>query len=518
MKTYLSAFAGFTASKYNRPIPQRCNNVRCDGKMISDDDGFSRRSLLHSIGLSIAGNISSGPAASLLRSVISSGNNSNIANAMGLVQFPCPSLANTYHIMRSGESGLEAENILSTNPLFMTNRDDALTPIGMAQVEEACNKMLALGINPSVVKYSLASKCMDTSNIVANTMMIGRNRIVPEFTFMDPRGAGFFDGKPLDIAQAALWAMDNAEAGDGGREARPPPTDDGTGNDTLHDQMIRLRQLLSILETQYSGDDILLIFPDGTSPALLSCLIAGIPLKDVHALDFEAGEVRDGVNMENTKALLKEKMSSPTYAQILAKGKEELKSLRKEYEEQDNGLWFQSSGDLVVKKEGLKPVATNEFVTRRTLGNSQKSFRSAYANAKTELDLDSMFPVTAVGAIAGMVMWRGDVDDLEKSNERVSEEVIRPKAAALAYSNSTGVAMDFEPQAVMPSTLPVAPVTLATTTIDASSSSPASFDDAPILSKEERVKVAEAAMDEYLSQDDGGGDWLASMQSIIDEE
>ena len=335
---------------------------------------------------------------------------------------------------------------------------------------------------------------------------------------LDPRGAGFLDGKPLDITQAALWAMDNAEAGNEGREARPPPTDDGTGNETLHDQMIRLRQLLSILETQYSGDDILLIFPDGTSPALLSCLIAGIPLKDVHALDFEAGEVRDGVNMENTKALLKEKKSSPTYAQILAKGKEELKSLRKEYEEQDNGLWFQSSGDLVVKKEGLKPVATNEFVTRRTLGNSQKSFRIAYANAKTELDLDNMFPVTAVGAIAGMVMWRGDVDDLEKSNERVSEEVIRPKAAALAYSNSTGVAMDFEPQAVMPSTLPVAPVTLATTTIDASSSSPASLDDAPILSKEERVKVAEAAMDEYLSQDDGGGDWLASMQSIIDEE
>ena len=74
--------------------------------------------------------------------------------------------------------------MFSTNPLFMTNRDDALTPIGMAQVEEVCNKMLSLDINPSVVKYSLASKCLDTVNIIANTMMIGRNRIVPEFTFM----------------------------------------------------------------------------------------------------------------------------------------------------------------------------------------------------------------------------------------------------------------------------------------------------------------------------------------------
>ena len=44
--------------------------------------------------------------------------------------------------------------------------------------------MMLKDINPSVVKYSLAAKSIDSANIVATTMMVGRNRIVPEFTFM----------------------------------------------------------------------------------------------------------------------------------------------------------------------------------------------------------------------------------------------------------------------------------------------------------------------------------------------
>ena len=111
---------------------------------------------------------------------------SSPANAMGLVHFPCPpgTLQNTYHMMRAGQSGLEAEGILSTNPLFLTNREDALTDLGTIQVEDACEMMLGRGINPSVVKYSLASKCIDSANIVATKMFVGRNRIIPEFTFM----------------------------------------------------------------------------------------------------------------------------------------------------------------------------------------------------------------------------------------------------------------------------------------------------------------------------------------------
>ena len=34
---------------------------------------------------------------------------------------------------------------------------------------------------------------------------------------MDPRGAGIWDGKPLHSTEAAMWALDAAEAGKDGR-------------------------------------------------------------------------------------------------------------------------------------------------------------------------------------------------------------------------------------------------------------------------------------------------------------
>ena len=134
MKIFLPAFAGFTAT-HRRDIHvgscRRTQNIFCkekrydgesgedDGRIQhvdGDDNSISRRSLLHSAGLSIAGSISSGPASALLR-YVSNDTHQNVAanaNAIGLVQFPCNpgSLANTYHMMRAGESGLEAEGIL----------------------------------------------------------------------------------------------------------------------------------------------------------------------------------------------------------------------------------------------------------------------------------------------------------------------------------------------------------------------------------------------------------------------
>lgn len=85
---------------------------------------------------------------------------------------------------------------------------------------------------------------------------------------MDPRGVGVWDG---GSNEAAIWALDYLEAGVEGRvrqyfsfydtiliafqlltfsvtsrqSGRPPPNDDGTANETLHEQMIRLRQLMS---------------------------------------------------------------------------------------------------------------------------------------------------------------------------------------------------------------------------------------------------------------------------------
>jgi broad specificity phosphatase PhoE len=72
---------------------------------------------------------------------------------------------------------------------------------------------------------------------------------------------------------------------------------------------VRLRQLISVLETQYSGDVVLVVAGDGTTLALLSCMMAGIPFDHVHELEYKPGEVRLNVTMDSTLAFWKERQS-----------------------------------------------------------------------------------------------------------------------------------------------------------------------------------------------------------------
>lgn len=117
---------------------------------------------------------------------------SRTAAARGLVRFPCKdaSLLNTYTFMRAGTSLLELDDVWSTNPLFLTNREAALSEVGEEEVRRACNLLKASGITPTVVRYSLAASCIDTANIVGEELKIGRDRLVPEFNYLDPRAIG----------------------------------------------------------------------------------------------------------------------------------------------------------------------------------------------------------------------------------------------------------------------------------------------------------------------------------------
>jgi hypothetical protein len=131
-----------------------------------------------------------------------------------LVQFPCTEgLMNTYHFMRAGESLLEEQNMWGTNPLFLTNREAALSSKGINQVHQACQVMEEAGLDLSVVKFPIAANAMDTSDIVAAELQIGRNRLVPEYTYLDQRGIGKWDMLSLDSTEDAVWAMDAREAG-----------------------------------------------------------------------------------------------------------------------------------------------------------------------------------------------------------------------------------------------------------------------------------------------------------------
>ena len=83
--------------------------------------------------------------------------------------------------MRAGQSKLEEQNIWGTNPMFLTNREEnSMSAQGIAQIQEACRILEQADLNLSVVKYPLAANAVDTSNMIASELQIGRNNIVPE--------------------------------------------------------------------------------------------------------------------------------------------------------------------------------------------------------------------------------------------------------------------------------------------------------------------------------------------------
>lgn len=236
------------------------------------------------------------------------------------------------------------------------------------------------------------------------------------------------------------------------------------------------RHSLLVLETQYSGDSILLIFPDGTSPALLSALIAGIPLKDTHALNFEPGEIRLGVTMDNTLELFKDRVSSPRYNQMLEVGQKQLETLRHEL--------------LLRQAEENAPPAPVPVSTPKRSKADTKPLNSPAEGS-------DVFAAGAMAAVASMTMLRKGEED----EPNVEVETMPDHVPSLAFANSNGLANATEAHMDMATYYGRSDI----------------VEEEPVLSREERKLAAEAAMAEYLNRDDGGDDWLRSIQEIIDE-
>ncbi|CAB9526129.1 Pfam:PGAM (Partial), partial [Seminavis robusta] len=249
----------------------------------------------------------------------------------GLMQFPCiRPLKNRYHFMRAGPSELEVNGVYSTNSLFITNRDNALadTPAARRIVLDACEVIKASPNFPTVAYHSLAANGMDTADMMATELRISRDRLLPEFTYLDQRGIGLWDSGAMDTVKPAIVALDYLEAGKEGQGGRPPANEDGTANEALGDQFVRLRQFLSLQESRTSGENILIIFPDGTGPALLSAMIAGIPLNECHCLDYAPGEVRLEINRDTVLEQYAQRKDDPKYLAMIEDGKVQLAKLR----------------------------------------------------------------------------------------------------------------------------------------------------------------------------------------------
>ncbi len=230
---------------------------------------------------------------------------------------------------------------------------------------------------------------------------------------------------------------------------------------------------MSILETQFSGDTILLVFPDGTSPALLMCLMAGIPVNRVHEFDFQPGEIRYDVKMET---ILKSTANGENlqYVAAIERGREKLKKAR---DDPDQFIDAEEEGDVYYQ-----PLTKTK--------SHEKHNESVRAS--------QYLPLFGIGLLGLVSKLLNQSEETEEYEEQVEEENLTQKS-------QQNISIDNLPELrTMEELVANAP-----------------FEIPEINEKQselERIEKASIAMDEYLNKDDGGEDWINVLNDLMREE
>mmetsp|Transcript_898 Transcript_898/g.1315 ORF Transcript_898/g.1315 Transcript_898/m.1315 type:complete len:164 (+) Transcript_898:433-924(+) len=139
----------------------------------------------------------------------------------------------------------------------------------------------------AVVWYSTTARAAQTATVLGEKLNIGRDKLVPEYSFLDARGLGAFNGKNLTLSLAEIDAEDQISA-----DYRPPENEDGTTHESLNDLFVRVRQAISITETQYNGEDVIFIADDSDVLSVLQAALTGVDLREHKQFYFENGEIR----------------------------------------------------------------------------------------------------------------------------------------------------------------------------------------------------------------------------------
>jgi hypothetical protein len=287
------------------------------------------------------------------------------------------------------------------------------------------------------------------------------------------------------------------------------------------------------LETQFSGDNIVLVFPDGSSPALLSAMIAGVPYNKAHVLEFAPGEIRLDVTMAPTLKLYEAKLkeNAGKYNALIAEGKVELERLRSMKVED-----IVSKKDMLIEKERIEleeeyqaRIADEESVRQERLAMQQEELerthlrsRGIQVDERTSTDTTGEAPIPSLvigGAIAAYAVVAlssagQNTDNDPRRSNTTTISPIAPDGNVLTDASRVPI-LGNGPTAVAEAGL------FADMVDDYQMPTSTSHRDAPLYdpkrSNEERKDNARQAMQDYMDQDDGGDAWLQSMATIIDE-
>jgi hypothetical protein len=306
-----------------------------------------------------------------------------------------------------------------------------------------------------------------------------------------------------------------------------------------------------VLETQYSGDTIVLVFPDGSSPALLSAMMAGIPYNKAHELEFVPGEIRLDVTMQNTLDLYSTKKKAGStnreeYTAMVQRGEKELQRLRSLTAEE-----IVSKKDQMIEKERMEIDKAYRLQSEARL-NKDENDRQARLERQLEMEAErqrqrgvvpvdgddngsSLPPLAIGGALAAYVVVAlsgGKVND-EEAVVIATESLNNNPADGDGMVNATPSKNESGTEPSAPSIRPNGPLVMndvsfeetiqgqgSTKSNSNAEQKPSLYSSSipPKIFEEDRREAAARAMKDYLDADDGADAWLQALGQIRDEE
>ena len=264
-----------------------------------------------------------------------------------------------------------------------------------------------------------------------------------------------------------------------------------------------------VLETQYSGETILLVFPDGVGPALLTCLIGGIPLNRVHEFEYESGEVRLNINYNTAHQYLSSKPSDE-YWDIIQTGEKELKKLRTNPNAILNVREQQFLEEEKIKEETKKQIEEakriNEeqrLLTKQKIQEEKKSIDSSNNNAGVILA-----GLSAVGAVGAFSLFSGDSKETEVEQNMNNTPPLKSDEEGFSSSDSN------DKDANEPLIDINKPISLPQI-----SNGEGSSDSAPSIEEKvpEPATVTQSKVTWDPNEDDGGEAWLGALSEIMND-
>jgi len=246
-----------------------------------------------------------------------------------------------------------------------------------------------------------------------------------------------------------------------------------------------------------------LVFPDGTGPALLSCLIGGIPLNRVHELQFAPGEVRANVDYNSINALAS-RPPSQSYLDILDRGRVELKELRANPDLLRNVKDIEYEQEREAELKELEKKKEEEKARQLEVERKKKEKRLQRQNqTKNEIDFDSLGVVgttiagaTVLASIFGSneTETKEDVVDATSNTTDIGSETLN--------STSNVVSTPSDEETLRVDDQPIE---------DEDDDIPSAYDD--VINEDEVVKISSAVAAENYEDD-----WLSSISDIMNED